>query len=1121
MFKFRHLALMVLLLVPSLLLVAQDTSARLSGTVNDSTGAVVPGAKLTLLNPSTKAEVAHMTADEHGNYVALQLPPGKYTLIVEAAGFQRTESPVQLSVASRVDLPITLQVGNVGETVVVTTQSEDLNRSDATVSTLISPSDVQNLPLPNREITNLIALAPGVVHGGAATNVNSAQLSINGSRTLNSETLLDGNSVVEGVTGQISRLPSPDMLGEFRVITSNAPAEYGRTSGGVVTMLTRSGSDSFHAGVYELFRNAVLNANSFADKLQTPVVKRPANNYNQFGVVLSGPVVLPKIYNGRGRTFYYLNYDQTLQRNPAFQTQSVPSAAFRSGDFSSSPVIIYDPLTKKPFPGNKIPENRIDPAARKFMALMPLPNTAGTYDSVSNRYTNNFVFQKSVPYTAPRYSGRIDHSIGDKVRLFGSVNRWIAASVQALAFDNPILATSFGCNCDQGWQAVTGGTVTVNPTTVVDVRFGFNRWVEERTAASYGTDPAQTVGIQRNPFSETPNVGISGFSSFGASNGSTSRTYSNTFTPYGSVTKVMGQHTFKMGALLRKDQVNVFNTGSAFQGSYSFTGAITDVTGSGGKAANSLADFLLGQIKTANYAIPQPLLGRRNFNVGLYVQDDVRLTPRLTANLGVRYDYESPMYIATDRYSRFDNRTGVLLVANKNASRTLNIDSSKLNFSPRIGLSFAATNATVVRAGFGTFYGQIMSNLGGQVSFPGYDVPVSFNNLGTGVAQPFTLSQGMPLIGVQDLDNPQAALANASPSNPFNAGGVSYQSINPLSLNQQWNASVQQSFVSGIVLEVGYVGSHGVHLPLYLNDNLPAFNQATTVAYANTTLATQNARPFSTLGTLTGSYNVGSSSYNSLQVTARRRFGSSFSLQSAYTWSHTIDDGSGIFNFSQANGINVGQYPADPVIRRTQERSSSAFDVRHNYTLAMQYTTHGPWYTRNIVISPIFSARSGFPLTITQSNVFPGVASQRPNGDVSRLKVDPYRNGSGIQYFKPTSASAFPLTPSGPVFVGTGSARKQLVATGLGDVGRYSVRAPGEVDLDLSVSRRFPIYEKLAFVFRVDAFNVLNHNNLSNPGTSLGLTTDASHAYFNAPSFGLITGSTSNRFLQIVTRLNF
>ena len=241
MFRHRHLALAAVLAFPATLLFAQDTSARLSGTISDPTGAVVPGARLTLINPATKAELAHSTSDDHGVYNALQLPPGTYTLVVEAPGFQRLETQVQLSVASRVDLPVTLQVGNVGETVVVTTKAEELNRSDATVSTLISPNDVQNLPMPNREITNLIALAPGVVHGGSATNVNSAQLSINGSRTLNSETLLDGNSVIEGVTGQISRLPSPDMLGEFRIITSNAPAEYGRTSGGVVTMLTRSG----------------------------------------------------------------------------------------------------------------------------------------------------------------------------------------------------------------------------------------------------------------------------------------------------------------------------------------------------------------------------------------------------------------------------------------------------------------------------------------------------------------------------------------------------------------------------------------------------------------------------------------------------------------------------------------------------------------------------------------------------------------------------------------------------------------------------------------------------------------------------------------------------------------
>ena len=1120
MFNFRHLAVAALLAVPAVSVLSQDTSARLSGTISDSTGAVVPGAKLTLINPDTKAAVANAISDDHGHYISLQLPPGTYVLVVEAPGFQKTEAHVQLSVASRVDLLVTLQAGNVGETVMVSARAEELNRSDATVSTLISPNDVQNLPLPNREITNLIALAPGVVHGGNATNVNSAQLSFNGSRTLNSETLLDGNSVVEGVTGQISRLPSPDMLGEFRVITSNAPAEYGRTSGGVVTMLTRSGSGAFHGSVYELFRNAVLNANTLADKLQTPVVKRPANNYNQFGVVFSGPVVLPKIYDGREHTFFFLNYDQTLQRVPSFQTQSVPSAAFRSGDFSSSPVIIYDPLTNRPFPGNKIPASRIDKAASNFMALLPMPNTTGTFDNVSNRFTNNWVFQESVPYTAPRYSGRIDHSVGDKVRLFGSVNRWIAAATASLAFHNPILATAAACSCDQGWQAVTGGTVTINPTTVVDVRFGFNRWVEERTAASLGTDPAQTVGIQRNPFPETPTTSISGYSTFGATNGSTSQTYSNTFTPYGSVTKVIGQHTIKVGALLRKNEVNVFNTGSAFQGSYSFTGALTDITGSGGKATNGLADFLLGQVKTANYALPQPLLGRRNFNVGLYFQDDVRLTPKLTANIGVRYDFESPMYIANDRYSRFDGHTGVLLVANKNASRTLNINGARLNFSPRIGLSYAATSKTVVRAGFGTFYGQIMSNLGGQVSFAGYDVPVSFNNLGTRVAQPFTLTQGMPLIGVQDLNNPQAALATASASNPFTTG-VSYQSISPLSLNQQWNASVQQSVAGGVVFEVAYVGSHAVHLPLYLGDNLPAFNQATGVAFANTTVATQNARPFPTLGTLTGVYNVGDSSYNSLQVTARRRFGSSFSMQSSYTWSHTIDDGSGIFNFSQANGLNSGQYPTDPVIRRTQERSASSFDVRHNYTLALQYKTRGPWYMRNIQISPIFTARTGFPLTITQSNVFPGVNSQRPNGDDSRLKVTPYRNGSGIQYFKPTSDSDFPLTPSGPVFIGTGAARTQVVATGLGNVGRYSVRAPGEIDLDMSASRSFPLHKEVAFVFRVDAFNVLNHNSLGNPGTSLGLTTDATHAFFNAPSFGLVTGSVSNRFLQIVTRINF
>lgn len=1104
----------------SISVMAQDTTARLSGMVRDALGAAVPNATITLTNTATRAQQPPISTNDSGEYTVLQVPPGSYTLTVEAQGFRKSTTTLQLSVASKVDVPVTLQPGDVSETVVVTAQAEQLNRSDATVSTLITPQDVDNLPLPNREITNLIALAPGVVHGGSSTSVNTSQLSINGSRTLNNETLLDGNSVVEGVTGQVSRLPSPDMLGEFRVITSNAPAEYGRTSGGVITLITRTGNNTFHGGVYELFRNAVLNANTLANKLQTPVVGRAKNNYNQFGAVFSGPIWLPHVYNGRDRTFFYLNYDQTLQRVASTQTQTVPSAEFRAGNFQSSPVLVYDPVTNTPFAGNQIPRNRIDAAAAKIVALYPLPNTTGTFDAVSNRYSNNFYYQTSLPYTAPRYSGRIDHAVGDKLRLYASVNRWNMFASQAVGFNVPAIATGISTDSHQGWQVSTGGTATLNPSTVVDVRFGWNRWVELRVPIALGIDPVATYGIARNPYNEPPSVNISSYSSVGPSNGSYSRTYSNTYTPYGSITKVLGSHTIKAGALLRKNQVNVFNPGTPFNGTYSFTGAITDISGSGGKATNALADFLLGAVKTSQYDLPQPLLGRRNYNVGVYVQDDYKITPKLTANLGVRYEYESPMYIATDRYSRFDIATGQLLVAGKNASRSLNINGAKFDFAPRIGLAYAPVEGTVVRAGFGTFYGQILSNLGGQISFPGYDVPVSYLNLGTRVAHPFTLSQGMPLTGVQDFDHPERAVASATPSSPFNIGSVSYQKISPMSLNQQWSSGVQQQFGKGTVVDISYVGSHALHLPLFLNGNLPAFNQATAVAFANTTLATQNARPFPTLGTLTGEYNEGNSNYNSLQLTGRRRFGTSFSMLSSYTWSHTIDDGSGIYNFSQANGIVSGQYPIDPALRRT-DRSSSSFDVRHNYTLAIQYKTPGPKWTRNIEIAPIFSARTGFPLTVTQSNLFPGVSTQRPNGDTSLLRVTPVRNGNGIQLFKPATAADFPISPSGPVFIGSGATRRQVVATALGNVPRYSVRAPGEIDLDLSVQRAFPIYDRFKFIFRVDAFNVLNHNSLNPPSTSLAVTTDSSRAFFNSPGFGVTGGSLSNRFLQVVTRLNF
>ncbi len=1100
---------------------AQETTARLSGTVTDSSGAVISGSSVVVTNENTKAEVARSLTDSSGTFVALQLPAGEYSLTVAVQGFKSfTLSHILLSVAQRLQVPITLQPGNVSTNVEVAANSQPpLENSTSTLSTLITPTQVRTLPLPNRDITQLIALTPGVVLGGTATSLNNSQLSINGSRTLGTEVLLDGTSVINGSTGNINRLPSLDDLDEFRVITSTASAEYGRTSGGVIIFGTRYGTSAFHGGVYELFRNAAMDANSYFNKLNG--APRPVDNFNQFGATFGGPVWIPHLYDGRKKTFFYLNYDQTVQHQPGVSTVSVPSAAFRSGDFSSSPVIVNDPLTHTPFPNNIIPASRIDPAAAAVLAQEPLPNTTGTFDAVSNRFSNNYFTQQSLASTQPIYSGRIDQAFGDKTRMFISATREIDPIAHLVLF-NDLLNGSYQTEADQGWETSIGFTHEFTPTLVLNLNFGASRDVGVRIPTSLGSDPAQTFKIGTAPALLTPNLNVTGFQSVGTGGGAYSRTYSNGFNYYGSVTKLLGPHTIKVGASLRKNQLNIFNPGVLPGGAYNFTGEITDPRLVGGTATNGLADFLLGAVKTSSYGLAQPPDGRRNYNIGIYGQDDYRISPKLLLNAGLRYEYESPMTISNNQYSRIDPGTGTLLVAGQNASNALNITTPKLDFAPRVGLIFSPNDKTVVRAGFGTYYGGIFSNLGGQVGFPGYEVVQSFNNLGTGVAQPFTLSQGQPLIGVAHLTDPAAVVAAGTVSSPYNPSSVSFAKLSPLSQIQQWNLGIQQDIFKGTVLEIDYVGSHGVHLPLVLANNLPNPALATQVAFANNTVTTQEARPFPTLGQFPSVYNVGGSNYHSLQVIGRRQLRSGFTVSGSYTWSHSIDDGSGIYNYSQPNGLNGGQYPQDPAFRRTRDRSSSALDIRNNFQESASYTTKGPWYTRNFLFGETAFLRSGFPLTITQTSEFPGVGSQRPNGSSIGLKVSQYKNGNGVQYFMPANSPNFPLTPSGPIFVGSGAARTQVSPTSFGTLGRYSIYGPGAITVNASVARTVKLHESVNVQFRVDAFNLANHVNYSPPNSGLTVTTPGNVPSFSSSStFGLITGSAPARFLQLVTRINF
>jgi len=1114
---------------------AQNTNATIRGSVVDPTGAFVPGAQVLVVNKETGVVVFNGKTDSAGTFVAPQVIPGTYKVTVTASGLkQSVVDNLIATVAQVASVNISLQLGATTETVTVEAKGEELDRSTSDVSTLISPSDVQNLPIENRQTENLLAFIPGVVHGGGGDQPSTSQLSINGSRTLNTEVLLNGVSVIVASTGTPGTLPSPDGVDSFRVLTTNAPAEYGRTSGAVLSVNTISGTNTYHGNAYFLLRNEALDANSYFNKINISSITglptpRGRDRYFQAGGSFGGAIRIPHLYNGRDKSFFFFNYDRTIAPNSNLVSETVPTAAQRMGDLSSSPEKIYMPggTATAQFTNNQV--GPIDPAAAKILALIPLPNTIGSYDAADNIYTNNWTQQQNLTSHVNRIVGRVDQVISPKDRLSINIYRFTTEGPNAVNFGSALLNNTWACTCNNAWLPSVDYTRTWTPTLVMDLNMGFFRNVVIRVPPGQVGNVSQTTGIASLPLNQFPEITYTGWSQLGSSTNTNQINITNTFTPFGTVTKTFGPHTFKFGASLRKNQFNTYNPAASPEGDLAFDGSITN-HGASGNPNTGLADFLLGQIKTANYEQAQPETGRRNYNLGIFFQDDWRATSKLTLNLGIRWEYESPLTINNNIYSRINPVNGQLLAAGLNGvSDSLNIQTPKADFSPRIGLAYSVDSKTVIRAAFGTFYGTIFQNLGGQLAYPGYDNTNSLsqvpglvgggNNLGTAIAQPFTLSQGLPLAPAPNLKNPFAPLLAATASSPYSPA-ISFNDQNHMPLVQQWNVGFERRLPLAVTLEVNYVGNHALHLSYNINENQVPLAQVPAVTLANTSLATQNSLAFPTLKGFTVNDDIGNSNYNGLQVSVRRQFNARLAVLSNYTYAKSMDDGSTIYNFSAPNGTANSQYSVDP--GRISDFAPSNIDAHQVLNIAVTYTTPGPWWLRNWHISPVFIGHTGLPVNITQTGEIPG-ASQRPNGNPQLVKLaHSYVNGNKVQYYDTATDPNFPLTASGPVYNTISGVRTQIVATGFGNVSRDSNREPGEVDFDASVAKDFRIFRALKFQFRVDAFNVINHTNFTSPSGSLTVTEVGTAATFKTSSgFGQIGGTQQARVMQASTRFFF
>ncbi len=559
---------------------AQNTNATIRGQVLDPSGALVPNASIRIVNQDTGVVVFDGQSDSAGTFVAPQVIPGPYRVNVGAPGLKQSVTENLIATVAQVtSININLELGQTTETVTVQSKGEELDRSTSDITTLISPAEVQNIPLQGRAVENLLAFIPGVAHGGAGDTPNTSQLSINGSRTLNTEVLLNGVSTIIASTGSPLSLPSSDGVDSFRVITTNAPAEYGRTSGAVISVNTISGTNTYHGNLYFLLKNEALDANTYFHKetinaTTGAVTPRSRDRFFQAGGSFGGPIRIPHLYNGRDKTFFFVNFDRTIQPSSTLVSATVPTAAQRTGDLSNAvaatdangnkrtPQTIYQPngLTSLPFANGRV--TGIDPAAAKILALLPLPNTVGTYDPVNNRYTGNWTSLQNLTQHTNKIVVRVDEVATPQ----GS------SQLQRLPLHDPATPA------DHLQQPAAEHHVGLH----LQQRLAPLGRLHPHLHAYPGHGPEHGLFPQRRPaqparrrpgrvpallgiasLAARPDAGADrsrASRNVGADTNTNQVNITNTFTPFGTVTKTLGPHTFRVRRLAAQERVQLLTT---------------------------------------------------------------------------------------------------------------------------------------------------------------------------------------------------------------------------------------------------------------------------------------------------------------------------------------------------------------------------------------------------------------------------------------------------------------------------------------------------------------------------------------------------------------------------------
>ncbi len=1090
---------------------AQFTAGTVLGTVNDPSGAALPDATITATNLETGLTRTVKT-DQAGNYTMVDMPLGRYQVKAEAGGFKTAISgPFTLVVDQKLRSDFVLTVGKLSQVLEVKGVGTTLLQTDQSdINQIVEQNQITGLPLNGRDFFSLLLLSNGVEdtsndQGGATTNVT---FSVNGMRPETNSVTLDGIEMSSIREADVDLRPNIDAISEFKVLTSTFSAEYGHTSGGVISIQSRAGTNEFHGSGFEFLRNDALNAGNFF-RFHNPVqpeqtLPKAALKQNQFGGTLGGPLK-------KNDTFFFADYQgYTLRRiNEAYA--NVPEIPFRAGDFSSllPGTGVYDPATggtqlfsdpsratpSNPQGLNIIPLNRMHPLGYALINAVALPNIDCTNVLPANCPPGNYFIRQPQRINGDEAGLRVDHTFSVKDNLFFRY-RWndsILNTADALARpDGPMPGISMevgddnrgivqgGTHRDRNNNAVLSEVHIFSPKLVNEVRLGFHRYHLDVLAHAFRQNLAAKFGLQGANMDQNssglPVLYLNAYTSIGGDDfkplyfRETSRQFND------NVTYVVGKHSLKTGFEYRpRDENNyyaLFPAGAFYFYPYRTSKAFSYTEG------HELAEVLLGLPLFSFHGRRFSSADLKDRQYSVFLQDDWKVTDKLTLNLGIRYEYATPFFSPSNEISLFDMAQGKLLLAGKDGVSRYVISPDKNNWAPRVGLAYKLNSKTTLRAGYGVFYDPENAKRD-DIKFnpPFYRQYTLFDQWHWDQpAPPFTDPGSFPT--GYDIFNTDLNLRTA--------------------YSEQYSLAVQRELPWGLLFEAAYVGSQAHKLPYLVN-----FNQSRLGGVP---------QPFPTLGVISTTTNVGSSVYHSGQFKLERRFGKRMYFLTSYTWSKSID------NVTSANFDSSVSGGVQNIFNPSQNRAVSDWDVPHRVAVSYVYDVpYGKGQPFGAQANPalravlgdwqmtgIFLASSGVPGTVTVGSTIPG-GDARPNliGDpnlsASERSPDHWFNTAAFVANKDSGGNLLP-----------------------GNAGRNIFRGQGYTNFDLGLSKFFPISERVRLQFRTEFFNLSNTPHFALPVRSMSDPSFGRITHTRNPvNFGSTATSYANRMIQFAMKVDF